>query len=488
MSTPSRRLAAVMAAVAVVAVVAALLGIGVRSTNGGQAAVDEPQYLLSALSLARDGDLDIADELATGAQQPFHQAPLPVQTAVQPDGDRISPHDPLLPAVLAVPMGVGGWVAAKATLALLAGLLAAVTVWVAVRRFGVRPLPAGTVTAVAAASAPLAVYGQQVYPEVPAALAVVVGAACLSGRLRAAGSAGLVAAVVALPWLSSKYAPVAAVLAVLALVRLWRSGRHRQALVTLGALAVNGVMFLGVHRAVYGGWTAYASGDHFQESGELGVVGFAPDFLGRSTRLVGLLVDRDFGLVAWQPAWLLAVPALAALVRSRPPHWTVLAAPLATGWLVATFVALTMHGYWWPGRQVVVVLPLAVIAVALWLDGLTSRVARVVHAAAAGLAAAGLAVYAWVLVAGWAGRATWVGLPDAAPPAAVTAFRSALPDYRQLSTATWTLHAVWLLVLALLALTGWRTAPRPVADATPPDVPTEQITPDVPGRTSHVPA
>ena len=40
------------------------------------------------------------------------------------------------------------------------------------------------------------------------------------------------------------------------------------------------------------------------------------------------------------------------------PDGTRCAFPLA-GWMVtATFVALTMHGWWWPGRQVVVVLPL----------------------------------------------------------------------------------------------------------------------------------
>ena len=34
------------------------------------------------------------------------------------------------------------------------------------------------------------------------------------------------------------------------------------------------------------------------------------------------------------------------------------------GWATATWLALTMQGYWWSGRQTVVVLPLAVLAVA----------------------------------------------------------------------------------------------------------------------------
>ncbi len=178
-----------------------------------------------------------------------------------------------------------------------------------------------------------------------------------------------------LPWLAVKYAPVAAVLAGLCLARLWREGRRGAVPVVAGGLAVAGVAYLAVHQVVWTGWTPYASADHFAASGELGVVGFAPDYLGRSRRLIGLLVDRSFGIAAWQPAWLLAVPAVAALAARRPRGWAVLLAPLAAGWLVATFVALTMHGWWFPGRQVVVVLPAAVLAVAGWASTRRRRVA-----------------------------------------------------------------------------------------------------------------
>ena len=46
------------------ATLAAAAGIGVRATFGAHVAVDEVQYLLSALSLAEDGNLDISDEWA----------------------------------------------------------------------------------------------------------------------------------------------------------------------------------------------------------------------------------------------------------------------------------------------------------------------------------------------------------------------------------------------------------------------------------------
>src|SRR5215207_3922212 len=121
-----------MAGAAVIAVGAALLGIGVRATDGGQAAVDEPQYLLTALSLWEDADLDVSDELAERRYREFFTADLPVQTSELADGRQLSPHDPLLPLLLAVPVGLAGWVGAKVALSLLAGGMAALLVWVAV--------------------------------------------------------------------------------------------------------------------------------------------------------------------------------------------------------------------------------------------------------------------------------------------------------------------------------------------------------------------
>src|SRR4030095_243713 len=103
-------LSTAMVAVAVGAFIAAALGIGVRATFGAHVAVDETQYVLSALSLAEDGNLDISDELAQRRWGAFADVEPPVQTQVLGDGRQISPHDPLLPALLAVPVARGGWV------------------------------------------------------------------------------------------------------------------------------------------------------------------------------------------------------------------------------------------------------------------------------------------------------------------------------------------------------------------------------------------
>jgi hypothetical protein len=448
---------ALVRAMLVVAVLVALgcaAGAPVPATYLEQTTADEPQYLLSAISLVEDHDLDIADELAAQRWRAFHEANLPEQTKLLADGRRLSPHDPLLPLLLAVPVALGGWVGAKLALAVLAGLLAAVLVWTAVRRLRVPLGTAVLVTLVLCLSPPLAVYGTQVYPELPAALAVAVALAALTGPLRTRGCLLAGAAVVTLPWLGVKYAPVAAVLAVLATWRLWREGRRTAVLAWLGGLGVAGVAFALVHLAVYGGLTPYAVGDEFT-TGELGVVGAAPNYAGRSVRLVGLLVDRAFGLVAWQPAWLLTVPALAALARRRPDGWAVLAAPAAVGWLVATFVALTMQGWWWPGRQVVVVLPALVLVLAWWV-GVDAPRWRARALALAG--AAEVAGYFWMVVEGAAGRITWVfDFFDTGWPG-YRLWRVLLPDYLAPTGWTWLLHGLWIAVVAALALAGWRQA------------------------------
>lgn len=447
-----RSLTAVMILVGLLAFLSAGLGAGVPSTYGGRVAVDEPQYLLSALSLWEDHDLDISDELAERRYLAFHDADLPVQTATRPDGSQLSPHDPLLPVLLAVPMGLGGWVAARLTLALLAGILAGLLLWVAVRRFAVPPGLAVPGVALATGTAPLTVYGQQIYPELPGALAALVAVAALTAPRPTPRSLTVFAlAVIAMPWLSVKYAPVGATLVLVALVVLLRQKRRTAAAGLSAALAAGGIVYLAVHKAVYGGITAYASGDAFQGSGEFGVVGFHPNYAGRSIRLLGLLIDRDFGLAAWQPAWFLLIPALVALLIRRPPHWPVLAVPLLAGWATATWIALTMQGFWWPGRQLVVVLPLAVLVILAWL----AQAGRATRLAALGLAALGLVYYGTLLVTGYFGQTRWVLAPDNLRlhwPAALL-----LPDDRDLGAADVIRYAAWVMITVLLAL---RTARR----------------------------
>jgi len=457
-SAPTRRVALAALLTGLVVFGIALVGLDARATYGAQVTSDEPQYLLSAISVFEDRGLDISDELRAEAWRHFHEATLPQQTEVLPDGRELSPHDPGLPLLLALPTGLGGWVAAKALLAAVAGLLAGVLVWLAHRRLGVPLVAAAVVAGVFGASAPLAVYATQVYPEIVAAMVVAVGlVGTLGSPPRRTGIVLTTLAVLVLPWLAVKYVPVAAVLAVALLWRL-RTRRGDAALVGL-ALVVGASAYVLFHQVVYGGWTPYATGRTFT-GGEFTVVGRDPDYLGRTPRLLGLWVDRGFGIAAWQPAYLLAFPALGALVRRRPAGWAVLLGVAASGWLVATFVALTMHGWWAPGRQVVVVLPAVVLVVAWWVGASRARLAWT-----AGLGGVGVLTYLLLVIEASTGRLTMVvDFATTANPI-YRAWRQVLPDYQVPTATTWVLHAGWLVIAAALAWWGWHSAARPVVDA-----------------------
>lgn len=443
--------------VALGAFAAALVGLDARATYGARVTADEPQYLLTAQSLVDDGSLDISDEIADRAYLPYHEITIDRQTTVLDDGSEISPHDPLLPVVLALPMWIGGWVAAKATLALIGGATAALATWIAIRRFGVGPPAAGVTIAATFVGLPLASYGTQVYPEMPAALATLVAFAAITSpttRLRRVVTACL--AIVALPWLAVKYAPVAAALAVGLLATV--SGRRRRVAVA-GALAVAGAVYLGLHRLWYGGWTVYSTGDHFEETGEFSVVGTRVDVIGRSRRIVGLLVDRDFGIAAWSPVWLLLPVAAAVLVRHRGPWRWLWLATVVAGWLNATFVALTMHGWWVPGRQIVVILPLAAVGIA-WLVERARWL--VVPVAIAGVL--GAVNWVWLAIESSTGRRTLV--IDFAATAAVPYrwWRSVLPAGLGGGSADGLLLAVWAVAIGAAMAIGARSVTRRSTD------------------------
>ncbi len=479
-------------------------GIGARATYNTRTTADEPQYLLSAISLFEDGDLDIADERVAGRFLAFHEVDLPRQETLRADGTAISPHDPLLPVLLAVPVAVGGWIGAKVLLALVAGLLAAVMTWTAVTRYGARVRPTVLVVGASSLAAPLAVYGTQVYPEIVAALTVAIAIAAITGPMRRLGITTFIGAIVALPWLSVKYAPVAVALAAVAGWRLHGESRRRALVGSAVALTLAGVAFAVAHGEIYGGLTPYASGTHFR-GGELTVTGSDPDVLGRTQRLIGLLVDREFGLIAWAPVLLLIVPALAAQARAAvagahrvqpspgalgsgalsssssdeaPARVSALAlvVPIAAGWANATWVALTMHGWWWPGRQVVVVVPCAVLALASWVgaDAHSARTrGRIVGVGVLG--SVGVLAFVWQVVEVLAGHHRLIIDFTRTEFPVYRIWRHALPDLRDRTRASVVLAAAWTIVVAALAVLGWRGSRRPrptraaiVASSPPP--------------------
>ena len=470
----SRR--AVLALLGVAVTIVASSGLIAWATPTDRVTADEPQYLLSASSLVRGGDLDIADEIEGERFRSFHATDLPAQAFRQGDDDPLlSPHEPGLPVLLALPVGLGGWVAAKIALAAMAGALAALTAWIAVVRLGVGLPLAVAVVGAFAVSAPLATYATQVYPEVPAALAVTAALAALTtpaATIPAARSAlapvavAPVAigsmAVAALPWLSLKYLPLAVVLAAGV---CWTARQRPVVAIAAGAtMVMTMVAALVVHHRLHGGWISFpgAAGPLVPADGR--TVGlWGSEILGRSRRVGGLLVDEGFGLAAWTPAWLFvplaagaAVGWLRRSVRSRSgPSVDQVAAVvwplvvLTVGWLVAVFAAPTMHGWWPPGRQVVVVAPAGVLLVAWVLEAWPAL--RMPFLVAAAL---GVATWSWTTAEAVTRVRTLVLDVGATTNPWYRLWRLVLPDGRSPGPGDEVLLAGWCLLLVAIVAAG----------------------------------
>jgi hypothetical protein len=186
--------------------------------------------------------------------------------------------------------------------------------------------------------------------------------------------AGAAIALGGLPWLGLQFTVAGLVIALAMLRWLRRRARGFALLVEVEVILFSLVMFVVIDDQLFGGFTPAAAavpGDRLDALG-------AADLLGRAPRLAGLWLDRDYGVLRWMPLLALAFYGLWLLWRSRRDHIarilperglvevaaTLCALVCAAQVLVATFVAPTMFGFFFPGRYLVAALPVAVALVA----------------------------------------------------------------------------------------------------------------------------
>ncbi|HAN07248.1 MAG TPA: hypothetical protein DCP89_01990, partial [Acidimicrobiaceae bacterium] len=196
---------------------------------------------------------------------------------------------------------------------------------------------------------------------------------------------------------------------------------------------------------------------------EFHVVGEHWNPIGRTRRVVGLLIDRGFGLAAWAPAFLFA-PAALVLTYARKHHDSFLVLCLiSVGWANATWVALTMHGWWWPGRQVVVVLPLVVALIA----SLAERHAKLMKPI---LLASLYSIFSWfwLVLEASTGRRTLIFDFEQTSNPAFRIWRLLLPDHQRMNSLDIAITAIWLI--AILS-TGWLTHRAWIASTKKADAP-----------------
>jgi hypothetical protein len=372
------------------------LGVG----PAADVSAPEAHRLLGAESLISDGDLDLRDEFATRAWRGFYDGSLkPVGQML--DSRLVEPQGLGFELLIAPAYAVAGVPGVR----LLLGALAALAFCLAAalgRRLVPEPWPTRAALVVGL-SPPALGAATAVSPEM-AGGAVLAGAALLALHVRerprtgvAFGSAALVAA---LPWLAAKLVAPAAVIAAALARWLRRRQRGTAGFVALEVALTSAVIYITVNDRLFGGLTPH----DVAGGGPTGASGLA-EHLERAPRLATLWIDPDEGLLLWAPFVALAFVALGRLWRSRRDRLAVavfdqvdvevgaafLALVALAVLLVATFLAPSIDGAWYPARQLVPALPL-LAALCAW--GL-----RFAPRAGAGLAALTLAAGVFALVA-----------------------------------------------------------------------------------------
>ncbi len=322
--------------------VAYAFSIGIRASQGASITGDEPLYLLTTQSLLADGDLDLSNQYAGKSYKAFFDHPddLWLQSEPLPDGRPLSPHNPGLSVLVMPGFALGGLVGAQVQLMLLAAATMSLAFVLADRLNGRRAISWAVALGVGL-TATAFIYFTEIYPEFPAALALVA-AMLLVARQRRLGLVDglwLVAALSAMCWLGTKYAPL--VLAVSGYFLLKADGRGRIALLVAGGISA--IVFAWFHLHVYGSLTPYGAGVVYAQWNTIEILGQHIEFAERYYRLCGIFIDRQFGIGRWAPLPLAVVPM--GLLIARTPPWGKIAVALLGAYTLAITVGLALAAH-----------------------------------------------------------------------------------------------------------------------------------------------
>jgi hypothetical protein len=397
--------------------------LGVDARPGERYSPAEAHRLLTAQAVAQNRSLELTDAYRTRDWARFSDRPL-TPTAPRRDGRLVEPQGVGFALVTALAYAAGGPLAVELEGAALLALAFALAAALARRLV---PEPWATRSVLVAGLSPPALAGATTIAPAAAGAALLTGAVLLALRVRAEprlGPAGRAAALVALlPWLAVRLLAPGVVVAVALGRWLRRRQRGFTGLVAFEVILTSAVVLITVNERLFGGLVPSA----VQPRDTPGL----RELLGRLGHLLGVLVDRDAGVLRWAPWLALCGASLVLLLRSRrgrisralPERVDVevtaglLAAVTAAGLTAAALAAPSLHGPWLVPGDVLVVLP-AAGALAAWG-------ARCAPRAAAVLALVTLAGSLWLVLgarlgagAGLtppAGPLPWGGLQELLP-------------------------------------------------------------------------
>jgi hypothetical protein len=355
---------------------------------------DEPHYLLIAESIAFDGDVDLTNDYASRERTlrvvNVFPLPLTLQAADYKHSGQIRPvHGVGLPAVLAPAVAVAGLTGARIVMVIIAALLAD-QLFRLLRDLGFRRRYRVLAWSAVVFCLPILPFTNQIYPELPAALLVLIALRIMlagppsPAKLALGSTAGS-----ALIWLHVRYIPLSAAVflglalaacradtapskahgplvgirAVPAVLRRWARILTRQwRQVTLPLVvpyAVGFGLLMAAFQRWYGTISPKASYAAFSDT-TVGSGGwrFLYDYL------IGDLFNPVVGWIPYVPVQWLGLAALGcAVVRFRWPAAACIA--IAGGYELILASAAPNVGWGLPARYLMIMIPLIAVPLAL---------------------------------------------------------------------------------------------------------------------------
>ena len=333
---------------------------------------DEPFYVMTAISLLRDHDLNEANNYQLQQYDAFYPPdPLPANWQGWPSFPRPLPPHPAISRVpglhtkhglgltflIAIPYAIGGRIGADA-LVMLCAILLSGQMYLLARESGAAPELALLIAIGLAITMPLGPYAFLIFPEIPAALLLIYAIRRLGATANTplqwlvAGSA-----IGFLPWLHQRFGLTAAILTAWMFLRAWQNPSRRLVAVGLAPVAAGGIALL-----LYNHWLYHSLIENTHDH-----AGFN-HLAGTVNGAMGLLLDAQWGLWMVAPITLIALAAVPRWYQ-RAPRLVVVAISAVVPYFALVAAYKVWWGEWGPAaRYLVPVVPFAAGSLAAYLQ------------------------------------------------------------------------------------------------------------------------
>ena len=436
---------------------------------------DEPHYLLIMESLVHDHDLDLRNNYDAADYADYYEGGLPDRHVIHVGDTQLPIRDLGLPVLGAIPFAI----ARRTGVLVLMCVIGAAVAWrgfTLLRTLGFTRDAALFSAAAVALLHPLFTYSTQIYPDLPAALVVLLVAEALARPPSAARLAIASALLGVLPLLTIRgWFPVAGMGLVVAYqaLRPFAAGLTRARILRVVAAAAPFaaiVLSLALlDQRLFG--VALPNAGYVLLRDSQPILTYTPQI-----GLPGLFLDRTFGLLSRVPLYALAFFGAVPLYRHARATRSAALMALFLGWL-AYVVYIGNIAYWWAdvspsSRYQLATIAFPLAALAAGIERLRGDGARLIVLAAAAWSATVTATFALFpnLRYDLAGDVRdgnpgqlWVYVTKVlrADPGLL------FPSLVRVAPVDVMLTFVWCAILAGLVFLGWRSGPRPPDRYTP---------------------